>query len=306
MIIIRLSGGLGNQMQQYALYRALLQKGKDVCLDVLDYDAPASERTGIYRERELDRFLGLTYASCTLAQRKGFLDRDPLIRLRNKLLPSTSRIFHEQKMYHPEIFSFTDKYLFGYFHCYAYQKDVMEALQKDFVFPPHTEEEGRQRTEALLSAMRGQDSVSLHLRRTDYVNDPVNEALFGGIATDAYYDAAIAYALAHGTDPVFYLFTDDPDYARDFAARRPALAGAVIVTGNTGENSMIDMQLMSACRVNICANSTFSVWGGRLNRRPDAIRIRTLTMRNNQKTTAEEMQGYWPDWVLIDADGRIA
>ena len=65
------------------------------------------------------------------------------------------------------------------------------------------------------------------------------------------------------------------------------------------------MQLMSHCRGNICANSTFSFWGARLNKRKDKEMVRTFTMRNNQPCEESTMHYYWQNWILIDKDGKV-
>ena len=62
---------------------------------------------------------------------------------------------------------------------------------------------------------------------------------------------------------------------------------------------------MSHCLGNICANSTFSFWGARLNGREGREVIRTATMRNNQKCDPQLMHDYWGDWILMDKDGAI-
>ncbi|MCR5100682.1 MAG: alpha-1,2-fucosyltransferase, partial [Butyrivibrio sp.] len=69
--------------------------------------------------------------------------------------------------------------------------------------------------------------------------------------------------------------------------------------------SLLDIKLMTACKGNICANSTFSFWGARLNGRTDKEVIRTLTMRNNQVCIPEVMYDLWPGWILIDNKGQI-
>lgn len=78
-----------------------------------------------------------------------------------------------------------------------------------------------------------------------------------------------------------------------------------VVDWNTGRESLQDMALMSRCRHNICANSTFSIWGARLNRQPDKIMIRPLHHDNYEMLDAGTVHEYWKGWVLIDADGNV-
>jgi len=74
---------------------------------------------------------------------------------------------------------------------------------------------------------------------------------------------------------------------------------------NKDDESLLDMDLMSHCQWNIAANSTFSFWGGRLNPRADAVRIRPLRHRNNQIPEAAVMKELWEGWTLIDLDGKV-
>ena len=102
-------------------------------------------------------------------------------------------------------------------------------------------------------------------------------------------------------DPYNPLF-NDPEYAREHYSDTSRFT---VVTGNDGVNSLLDMELMSHCRYNICANSTFSFWGARLNKRSDKEMIRTFKMRNNQEVPKDKIHDYWKDWILIDEKGTI-
>ena len=305
MIIIRVAGGLGNQMQQYAMYRKLKTLGKDVKLDLSWFEDDFQKGLAAPRKCELKFFKELPMDVCTDDEKDAFVQRGIITKAINKLLPSTSRIFMESKMYHPEIYGFEDKYLEGFFLCNKYYADIMQDIQKDFVFPDHSNKEMQKRNEALMDEMLNKNkgiSACIHLRRGDYVTQKANLDLFGNISTDAYYDAAVKYVCDKDPDAHFYIFSNDPEYAKD---RYPDTKRYTIVTGNDGEDSILDMQLMSKCKYNICANSTFSFWGARLNTRPDKVMIRTYKMRNNQDVDKEPMHDYWQGWVLIDENGRI-
>ena len=104
--------------------------------------------------------------------------------------------------------------------------------------------------------MEETQSVSVHIRRGDYLDD-VNKSLFGGICTDAYYQKAIAYMREKLPDAKFFFFSDDIPYVREQYQE----TAYQIVDWNQGRDSLYDMMLMSRCKHNICANSTFSFWG---------------------------------------------
>lgn len=302
MIIIQVAGGLGNQMQQYAMYQKLKSLGREVKLDTAWFASENQKDLYAPRQLELDFFKDLPYETCTTEERDAFLKRTPLTKLLNKVFPGTNHIFTEREMYHPEIYNFTDKYLEGFFLCEKYYGDILPQLRDTIVFPAHSEEEGQKRNERLMAEMEERPSASVHLRRGDYLSQPQNLALFGNIATDAYYEKSMQYVMEKEKDVHFYIFSNDLPYVREHYNDPSRYT---IVEGNTGRDSLLDMQLMSHCKYNICANSTFSFWGARLNRRQDKEMIRTYKMRNNQTVTPEIMKDYWNAWTLVDADGHL-
>lgn len=298
MIIIQLAGGLGNQMQQYALYRKLLSLGKDAKVDI-SWFREEDRQKNVYAKRdlELDYFKNVEYEACTEEERKALAGGGGLAgKIRGKLFPGTRKIFRESEMYHPEIFDFEDRYLCGYFACEKYYADIMEALRKQFVFPESGPAENRKMAER----MRNGESVSVHIRRGDYL-DAENAAMFGNICTEEYYAGAIRemkqiYPMAH-----FYVFSDDIPYVKEHYKGEEFTA----VDINRGKDSFYDMWLMSQCRHNICANSTFSFWGARLNRNKEKIVMRPSIHKNSQKFEPEKMHELWKGWVLLDNRGDV-
>ena len=187
-------------------------------------------------------------------------------------------------------------YLTGFWACEKYYADILPQLRKEIVFPS-SEEVRNCRT---ISEMKQNMSVSIHIRRGDYL-DPENAALFGGICTQAYYDGAIRTVLDRCPDAHFYLFSDDPAYVREHYRGEQY----TVVDWNTGVNSFYDIQLMSSCRHNICANSTFSFWGARLNPNPDKIMIRPAKHKNSQGVDPEKLHELWEGCVILDGEGRV-
>ena len=135
MIIIQVAGGLGNQMQQYALYRKFLYLGKEAKLDVSWFmESARQDKVYARRQLELDYFEDLPYQVCTDDEKKtlvgsGSLPSRLLTKAKGKLFPGSKKVFQEIDMYHPEIFDFENKYLCGYFACEKYYGEIMWELR---------------------------------------------------------------------------------------------------------------------------------------------------------------------------------
>ena len=308
MIIIKIAGGLGNQMQQYSLYRKLLELGKEVKLDLSWFTPEIQEKMLARREFELPLFVDLPYEVCTDQERDLFLKQSIAGKVTGKVLKklgkqdsANPKVFVEKEMFHPEIFEMDDKYVEGYFACQKYYGDIMPGLRKLFVFPEHSVKELHQRNMHFVAKMEQENSVSVHIRRGDYLA-PENIGILGNIATSEYYDSAMKYFEDKYPDVHFYIFTSDYEYAREHYSDESKYT---IIDWNTGKDSIQDLMLMSHCKGNVCANSTFSFWGARLNKRSDNEVIRTFTMRNNQHCEPDIMHDYWKGWILMDNKGNI-
>ncbi len=123
-------------------------------------------------------------------------------------------------------------------------------------------------------------------------------ASFGSICTPDYYREAIRRVREKVENPVFFVFSDDPDYAREMLGD---LGEAVYVTHNTGAESYRDMQLMSRCRHHIIANSTFSWWGAWLDPWPGkTVCAPARWLQGDDRVTAGQILP--ADWIKIDTE----
>ena len=300
MIIIQVAGGLGNQLQQYALYRKFVRMGKEARLDLSWFDEVKQnngEAKVTSRNLELTCFDRLVYETCTREEKEKLTGSDGLSgKLRRKLLPSTIHWFHESKMYHPEILSFEDMYLSGYFACEKYYSDILYDLREKIQFPPSDNPLNPE----LAQEMRECASVSVHVRRGDYLNEE-NRAMFGNICTDAYYRKAMELIKEEVPDAHFYLFSDDISYVE----QKYQGEEFTVVDINHGKDSFYDMWLMSNCKHNICANSTFSFWGARLNGNEGKIMVRPTIHKNSQVFRKEEMEELWQGWRFVSPEGKL-
>ena len=103
-------------------------------------------------------------------------------------------------------------------------------------------------------------SVSIHVRRGDYLSE-TNQKIYGRICTLDYYKKAIRYFEEKYEDVTFFVFSNDLEWAKENLEMKKSC----FVDCNTEETAIYDMYLMSECRDNIIANSSFSWWGAWMN-----------------------------------------
>lgn len=302
MVIIHVVGGFGNQLYCYALCEKLKSLGKEVKLDIGDYLPGAREPEK--RKLELTLLDGLDFQVCTAKERFALTDdsRAFFCRVRRKLFGKKARIYRENDRFDPQVFELDNIYLDGYWNSEAYISDILPLLQEKIIFPVSENEKNRMYAEK----MKQEESVFLHIRRSDYL-DPSCIDRYRDICTESYYRSAVSFVKArheqanNGKELKIYLFSDDPEYAKETYRD----LGAEIVDWNRGKDSFYDCMLMSRCKYHICANSTFSMWAARLSVRTDKVMIRPLYFDRYQKITPEEVREEWTNWVLIDADGKV-
>ncbi|EJR48924.1 hypothetical protein IIM_04101 [Bacillus cereus VD107] len=265
MKIIQVSSGLGNQMFQYALYKKISLNDNDVFLDSsTSYMMYKNQHNGY----ELERIFHIKprHAGKEIIDNLSDLDSELISRIRRKLFGAKKSMYVELKEfeYDPIIFEKKETYFKGYWQNYNYFKDIEQELRKDFVFTEKLDK----RNEKLANEIRNKNSVSIHIRRGDYYLNKVYEEKFGNIANLEYYLKAINLVKKKIEDPKFYIFSDDIDWAQ----KNINLTNDVVyISHNQGNESYKDMQLMSLCKHNIIANSTFSWWGAFLNNNDDKI-----------------------------------
>lgn len=307
MVIVKAMGGLGNQLQQYALYKKLESMGKDVRLDV-SWFVNQDARGGVLAKRnlELDCFDGISYRAAEPEDIRSVIGRtfeekeSVKAKLKRKFLPAANPCFTEIDMYHEQVFQFEDKYLEGYWACEKYYADILPKLRQEIRFPANPDKENRGLNEAAVRRMEDADSVSVHIRRGDYL-DGTNRAIFGGICTETYYQTAIAFIKEKNPGARFFFFSDDIPYVKEHYQGD----GYEMIDWNHGQNSFYDMMLMSRCKHNICANSTFSFWGARLNPNTSKIMIRPSIHKNTQVFVPEQMKELWAGWTLVTPQGKV-
>lgn len=293
MIIVRFTSGLGNQMFQYSLYSYLkeLYPSAQVKADV-SWFARFSEHQGYELKRifqrednpefSLEEATDLEIIRCSgrIPNRiKGKLGDiwQFLLRIPHRFLKLTmgkkvregrieqtgfednSEILSQIKAIDPE----KDYYITGFFIEEVYYRDRLESLRWALSF----DENYGEKNKAYVDMIRETDSVSIHVRRGDYLSAQYSSSFIA--LPMEYYKEAVRQVRQKMPNAKFFIFSDDKEFinqAFDWIEEKDR----VMVEGNIGADSYRDLQLMSMCKSNIIANSTFSVWAGLLNANPGA------------------------------------
>jgi hypothetical protein len=254
MIITRLHGRLGNQMFQYAAGRALADRaGVPLALD---------SRGAILRgEGVLTRVFDLKLADPVhlppLKQTNPL--RYAIWRGIGQKVGAKPYFRRERGLgYNPAFEGWGDNsYLHGYWQSQKYFQNSAERIRSDFTFPAFSNQQNAE----MAARIAESTAISLHVRRGDYLTFAAHV-----LCDQAYYDAALAKVLdGLQGDPIVYVFSDDPQWAKDNLSLP---CEKVVVDFNGPETDFEDMRLMSLCQHNIIGNSSFSWWAAWLNQTP--------------------------------------
>lgn len=259
MKIVKLSGGLGNQMFQYAFGQALKNAGHEVLYDAGWFEDVNKSKKSRATKRNYE--LGVFKAAVDLATPK----QVAACRNENFLLPKFlrrlfSRVIREKYAYsyYEEFLSVKeDAYFTGVFANASYFYDLRGELIKAFSLKDEMSDANKE----MLGKIKNTQSVSIHIRRGDYVK-------LGLTCNLDYYYQAMAYINSQIKDAHFYIFSDDVKWVKEnLKIDKPH----TFVDINDGSTGYCDLELMKNCRHNIAANSTFSWWASYLNQNPGKI-----------------------------------
>jgi hypothetical protein len=253
MITVRLKGGLGNQMFQYARGRSLsLEKKEGLCLNLHDLEFPEPGDTR--RKFCLDNFN--IQAKITIPDKS---DR-------------FSRFLHQIRTR----ISGDD----GFYQSEKYFKNVEDVIRRDFTLR-NTMSEAAQKSATEINAV--ENPVSIHIRRGDYVTNTETNAHHGVCSLD-YYERAIGYMGEKISSPVFFIFSDDIDWVKE----NLKLENAVYVSRPDIPDHE-ELTMMSRCKHHIIANSSFSWWGAWLDPNKDKAVIAPERWFADKKTDSKDI-----------------
>ena len=290
MKIVNLLGGLGNQMFEYAMYLALRNAHPD---EEILCSTRSFRGYGLHNGYELERIFGIQVKEASLWQLARLAY--PFWNYRtwqiaNHLLPKrkSMTLGITEIPYDKREVERTDAVFYDcYWQNEEYFKQIRPIILDTFQFPVFMDEKNR----LLAEKLRTRNAVSCHVRRGDYLKHPMM-----CVCTPDYYTRAIHKMNQLVKPDLYCIFSDDIEWCREHIGNLCEGKEVVYVDWNKGEESYRDMQLMSLCKHNIIANSSFSWWGAWLNQNETKVVMAPEDWMNKRVIN----EPICKDWIRIE------
>lgn len=291
MITVKLIGGLGNQMFQYACARRLaLKNGVKLKLDLTFLLNRLPRKIFMFRDYELGAFKIDENFTCLSKISFYFKNLAFIIQfIKNKLVKFFRFSYLVEEInpfyFEPRILNLgKSAYLSGQWAHEKYFVDIAETIRQDFTLKKQLDGKNKELADIISST----NSVSIHVRRGDYTASGVEQT-----CNLSYYQRAIDYIFKKVSNPVFFIFSDEPKWIKE---NFKVAHKCIVVENNKNPNSYFDIILMSLCKHNIVAESTFSWWGAWLNTNCGKIIIAPKKW-NNMESYADNV--FANSWIKI-------
>jgi hypothetical protein len=251
MILVQLSGGLGNQLFQYAAAKALAIKNRtELMLDISELKKEKKSITS--RGFELPNF------NCHInICEPPSITRLPGFKRYGHLLNWCTRwkfLIEKKSAYRSDFLLQGDQnFLIGFWQSYKYFESISDGLFSD-LSPKNSLSDLSQK---ILSEIQASQAVGVHIRRGDYVSLDSAKNYHGALPTQYYVESIMSIQNEH-PNAHFYIFSDDPQWCKtQFNFLKDDCS---IISHNGGDHAWQDLILMSWCPQQIIANSSFSWW----------------------------------------------
>lgn len=285
MIIVKLIGGLGNQLFQYSLGRSLSIKNNDILkLDLSDFEGNENRHYSLRHFNIIENFA--TEKDINDAKKSG------IWKLADKLKPRYRRAVIKYKGYDfdPNVLKLSGNfYLDGYWQSEKYFQDIENVIRKEIIL----KEPLPSKYSELISDIKNSNSVSVHIRRGDYVTSKKFSKIYN-LLDEKYYQGAVKFIAEKISNPKFFIFSDDIEWVKhNLDIPYPK----TLVSGENETKDYEELVLMSLCKHNITANSSFSWWGAWLNQNPSKIVISPDRWFNDKADVAKDLIPQ--DWIRL-------
>jgi hypothetical protein len=291
-IITQLTGGLGNQLFQYAIAKSLSEKLKiPFIIDLSFFEYYEWHEYSLKPFNTQQNIISVTELNSYLNPKFSFLER-VLFKLGFKSRPQ-SIVFEEKGFsYSDDVFDVEPSiYLKGFWQSEKYFLKIDKLIRSDFKIntPPSVINQN------ILDKINSSNAVSLHVRRGNYVTEEVFNS-YHGTSSLEYYSSAVEFIKERIENPVFYIFSNDIPWSKEHLTFE---GEKVFVDINDDKTDYEDLRLMSHCKHNIIANSTFSWWGAWLNENPEKIIIAPKRWFANEEMQAQTQDLIPESWIRL-------
>jgi hypothetical protein len=260
VIIIKIIGGLGNQMFQYAYAKALEENGFNVKIDI-----SAFKTYKLHGGYQLDKY-NIDLNSSTIEENNLFYRDNIFKKVLNKLGIKNSKIIKERNLLFDETLLKVEdnNYIDGYFQCEKYFINIKNVILEQFLLKTDLSDYAKVLKDKIINS---KNSCSIHIRRGDFTNK-TNSNIHGCCSLD-YYNKSVEILNSKLDSVNYFIFSDDIKWVKE----NLNISNATYIDDETKRIPHEDIYLMSLCKNNIIANSSFSWWGAWLNKNESKIVI---------------------------------
>lgn len=300
MRIIKIWGGFGNQMFQYAFYRALKKKDKESYVELTWFN---NKKRDYYYDNQI-QIVGLQYEELQRTDKFYHSENEyELLRLGRKkgigIIPQiiyaadrgirggklSPFVVDNPYLFDKKLCEIDNAYYVGYWQNNDYYVDVIDEISQGVEIEKNISITTEMRS--IMEKMEKENSVCVHVRRSDYQFEQFNT-----VCNASYYNKAIDVCRNQLDHPHFYIFSNKINDARELLGEKDDYS---YVDFNDRMNGLMDLAMMVSCHNNIISNSSYSWWSAVLNKHVD----KTVIAPQRWKQADKDFNLFFNEWIEV-------
>ena len=285
MVIVRMVGGVGNQLFCYAYAKSLQQKGYDVKIDISTFKFNKID------SYEFDKY-NIDIPISTQKENEILFNNSSLSKILKRFgIDISNKVREKSLLFDESLLRINDNsYVDGYFQNEKYFYDIREIILEQISINRPLSNFTKSIQKKINSL---NNTCSIHVRRGDMAND-INVKIHG-VCSVEYYNNAIEFLKNKLGEVNYFIFSDDFEWCRS----NLKIDNAIFVESDEHRIAHEDIYLMSLCDHNIIANSTFSWWGAWLNDNESQISIAPMEWFKDKKYQKQSQDIVPNRWIKL-------